>query len=298
MKLARPSAFTLLELLVVVSIIALLISILLPSLGSARDASYKARCASNLSQIGKGFAGYQAENASFPLQPPPTKAKFGKWTNPVLPASVASATDPIAFTFTPNAGGIYPEAGAPLANVWLLVLTGRSKPPSFICPSDPVRPAPADTDSGPPLSAFGRKYLDFGESRTLTVETNSYAFAYPWTADLATPVAWWRTATEGSIPLAADVGPSLAPPADDPRAAAGTAVGNSKNHGGAGQNVAYADGHVEFCHRHDVGFAHDNIYTANEDLITVLPATAHIQRFSSTTSLNTGEDVILVPSRP
>jgi prepilin-type N-terminal cleavage/methylation domain-containing protein/prepilin-type processing-associated H-X9-DG protein len=60
--------FTLIELLVVVAIIALLISILLPSLTAARNNAKAAKCGSNLAQVGKAVHSYLAENSAvFPL---------------------------------------------------------------------------------------------------------------------------------------------------------------------------------------------------------------------------------------
>jgi prepilin-type N-terminal cleavage/methylation domain-containing protein/prepilin-type processing-associated H-X9-DG protein len=54
--------FTLIELLVVIAIIALLISILLPALGQAREASRATVCLSNLKQIMAGFTLYAQDN--------------------------------------------------------------------------------------------------------------------------------------------------------------------------------------------------------------------------------------------
>jgi prepilin-type processing-associated H-X9-DG protein len=41
-------------------------------------------------------------------------------------------------------------------------------------------------------------------------------------------------------------------------------LGNSRNHGGKGQNVLFQDGHVTFCTTRDVGFGGDDIYVNKE----------------------------------
>lgn len=56
-RLRRP-AFTLVELLVVMSIIGLLVAILLPALGAARDAARVSACKNNLRQFGIGLHAY------------------------------------------------------------------------------------------------------------------------------------------------------------------------------------------------------------------------------------------------
>ena len=58
-------AFTVIELLVVVAIIALLMSILLPSLRGARESARSAVCASNLHQMGLALHTYTSDNDQF-----------------------------------------------------------------------------------------------------------------------------------------------------------------------------------------------------------------------------------------
>jgi prepilin-type N-terminal cleavage/methylation domain-containing protein len=61
------AAFTLVELLVVVAVIALIASLLLPALGKAKEKGREARCVSNLKQLGVAFHLYLGDyNERFP----------------------------------------------------------------------------------------------------------------------------------------------------------------------------------------------------------------------------------------
>ena len=90
-KDCRAQAFTLTELLVVIAIIAILAVLLLPPLSQTKAAARRANCASNLRQIGIGFAIYVSDHNFYPssfgvfgnnvsreiLGPPPPTAPMG-----------------------------------------------------------------------------------------------------------------------------------------------------------------------------------------------------------------------------
>lgn len=73
----RP-AFTLVELLVVIGIIALLMGILMPALSKAQDQAKAIQCGANARSIAQGFAAYLAENKGFY---PPAYAYAGQAVN-------------------------------------------------------------------------------------------------------------------------------------------------------------------------------------------------------------------------
>src|SRR5262245_53902631 len=126
----RAHAFSLIELLVVIGIIAILIGLLIPTLHGARAASRRTACLSNLRQIGVAIHTYANDNnGSIPFGPE------------ALPATTTNFY-PVAGTVTSL---ISLQTGAPVG-LGLMLERQLAKTPRVLFCADPDQPVNADAE--------------------------------------------------------------------------------------------------------------------------------------------------------
>ena len=142
-----PRAFTLVELLVVITIIGILIALLLPAVQAAREAARRMQCANKFRQVGVALHNYHSTYSCFPpglimwtpstpasCGPPPPQgtnyAGFG-WSALILPQLEQQGVyDLIDFSDPSYFGDFGEPNGGPTR------IAAQTRIGTFLCPSD------------------------------------------------------------------------------------------------------------------------------------------------------------------
>lgn len=244
----KHHGFTLVELLVVVAIIALLVSILLPTLSRAKELTKRTICGTNLSGAAKSLYIYANDyDDRFPTRGFPNTVRF----------------DVIGWELTSEKT----NANSNSRNIFLAVRLGYIEPNMLTCPS--TTDATADKASG------SNDYYDFNVGNGSNYKNKlSYSyhlqFAGNTSGDVGYPI---RSTSASGMALLADKNPCVVYPGSavgegclsasigKPSGVSSFSEANSENHSGDGQNVVFVDSHVEWTDKPTVGPDNDNIYT-------------------------------------
>jgi prepilin-type N-terminal cleavage/methylation domain-containing protein/prepilin-type processing-associated H-X9-DG protein len=235
-------AFSLAELLVVLGILGILIAILLPYVEKVRETNRRAQCADNLREIMTALRNYASANGHF--YPSTT---FAKTPGGYTAFTGADSADPFAKDTQVKPNDV-------TASLWLLVREGYVPAKRFVCPS-----SGNDVD---PISTHGMVVGADKRSNFTSGQYLSYSYASPFSTAFT---SGFNDAEPSDFALLADKNPGLIGPTFDAPPLQ-LAAANSKNHRQAGQNVLYADGHIQFQMTPYCGNGkadhRDNIYTA------------------------------------
>lgn len=141
-RIRRLRAFTLVELLLVITIIAILVSITIPALGSSRETARRVKCLANLKQLGTGIQAYMNDSNDLLPRVRPFHDPSGNQNDPsLLDVMVQYMSIPAPERSDPN------DPNSP----WIHVSD------VLICPSDRVGKDPA-TNFEPLWRSSGLSY--------------------------------------------------------------------------------------------------------------------------------------------
>jgi len=246
----RRKAFTLIELLVVVAIIALLIAILLPSLGKARELAKRTTCGTNLHGYGMAIQTYITE--------------FNKPLTSVR-ASFGGSQPGLFWVYNTNGGQINLEAMMPYMGGGKIDPANVTLPKTWFCPSQGVNQAVVSSD----VAQWG--WFDMNYSYFAGFDRTPYS-----TLSNAPDKLWGTVPAPGKVMMADtffrwnNPGGGSGKPWDYNHGVGGS-VANHK--GGAtftgtpkiaGNNVLYGDYSVQFKSKYNSPSQFDNPYGGSQ----------------------------------
>ena len=130
------SAFTLVELLVVIAVIGVLLALLLPAVQESREAARRTGCANNLKQIGLALQNHHStHNRLPPGRGAPIPAIFSAHAYLMPYLEEASVFQAIDFKSAPTTFSIGPTT---VYDGTANLLAAESVAASLVCPSDPI----------------------------------------------------------------------------------------------------------------------------------------------------------------
>ena len=240
--------------MVLFGIVVILLSIFVPYVLRIRESGRRTQCSENLRQIWTALSTYAKDNGY--LYP---RVVYDEANNPNGYTAFTGIDDP-----NPFAANSAVQPNDVTASLWLLVRLGLVDTRAFVCPSS--------DDSRDLLTDAGGRFVKPQQRGNFRRASHlSYSYSSPFSTAPGYRMDYDR---KGWFALMADKNPGVAPPAYDVTSPAWDAPAlelvkaNSRNHGGAGQNVLFGGGDVQFARTPYCGVgrdkhpAGDNIFTA------------------------------------
>lgn len=245
----RRAAFTLVELLVVIGIIALLLSILMPVLGQAKELARRQQCKGNLGAIAKGISQYAGEYTYWPVESPTIMGINNIGSNRTVNGN------PTTIIGVANGG---PSTAGPSRALYLLVQYKQASPAAFICPSTSDH-LPDKLPSDKTI-----RYYDFETEKNLSYsyqvmkapsgkqlrpiwQGSNTSLIYLADRNPISGIDGWTTSGTGSTASVTDVDRGGSDEYDQ----------NSFNHRQAGQNVVAIDASIRWAETPLCGVTHN-----------------------------------------
>lgn len=146
------TAFTLVELLVVIAVIGILVGLLLPAVQAAREAARRMQCSNNLRQLGLALHNYESTYKVFPMGSDSTGFSAQARLLPFMEQT--NLHNMIDYRVRPYLGSgpaTFPNPA--VASIFPMVV------PTFLCPSDPAPTVMSATLSSVTYNFAGINYM-------------------------------------------------------------------------------------------------------------------------------------------